>query len=426
MKDLIFISHSNPQDNYFSAWLASKLILLGYNAWVDIEDFRTGDAFFTKISPLIKDKAVRFIAVNSESYIDKAKNQNTGVSRELNTAITVTNIDNFILPIRIDNTSYSDFPSHYASWNAIDFNANWQNGLIELVNELERSEIEKVDGLENPINTWYKVIKNENKIIEKEENYFSNWFSVDLPDTIYIHWPENITDEIYDFPYPFIIEAKRLITFASKETTQKHLRIRNTFSFPIEDFQTSDDLPVDQFVIIIEPKKKLVKLMNNAFKMHLDKKDLSYWHKRGLHYFKHQVGNKKSVSLRKRFNKTSRTLSGIKSAKIRRETQKINWHYAINGRFDTVPFIHYKLYYTLTFTDAEGRGFGNNISLGLRRSVPADWYNRKWYEMLLASMLKISESEVDEYISIEIDENRILKVLNEPIGNKSSKGYLEP
>lgn len=427
IKDVIFISHANPEDNYFSAWLASKLLLLGYNAWVDVENFRTGDAFFTKISPIIKNDSCKFIAVNSHSYIEKSKNQNTGVSRELNTSITVSDIDNFILPIKIDDCKYSDFPSHYASWNAIDFSSNWQSGLIELVDELIKSGIKTRDDLMNPIDNWFKVIKNENKIIDKTEEYCSNWFSLEIPNQVYIHWPENFNKELlYQFPFPFILEAKRIITFASKETVEKHFRIRNSFCFEIDDFKSLNDLPVDQFMILIEPKKKLVRLMNNAFKMHLDKKGLNYWHKRNLHYFKHEEGVKKSVSLKKRFGKTSRTLSGVKTVKIKGEKQKINWHYAINGTFDTLPFIHFKVFYTLAFTNQENRGFGKNISRTLRRSVPDGWYNRKWHEMLLAAVIKISEKETDEFFAIEIDHNLTMKIFNKPIGSEISKGFIEP
>lgn len=426
LKEIIFISHANPEDNYFATWLASKLNLLGYKAWVDIEDFRTGDAFFTRISPIIKDESIRFIAVNSQAYINKSKNQNSGVSRELNTAITVSDIDNFILPIKIDDCRFDDFPSHYASWDTIDFSLNWQNGLIELVDELERGGVRKQNNLINPIENWYKVIKNENTVIDKEEEYFSNWFSLNLPNKVYIHWPDNFSNEIYKFPFPFILEAKRIITFASKETVEKHFRLRNSFSFPIEEFMSSDDLIVDQFLILIEPKKKLVKLMNNAFKMHLDKKNLSYWHRRNLHYFKQEEGKKKSVSLKKRFNKTSRTLSGVKTEKIKGKSQKVNWHYAISGTFDTIPIVHYKLYYTLVFTNEENKGFGKSISLALRRSVPSDWYNRKWFEMLLAAVVKLSENEADEYVSMEIDESEVVKMSNLPIGCKISKGYIEP
>lgn len=38
MKDLIFISHSFPPDNYAGAWLASKLKMLGYR-WFLLYNF---------------------------------------------------------------------------------------------------------------------------------------------------------------------------------------------------------------------------------------------------------------------------------------------------------------------------------------------------------------------------------------------------
>ncbi len=41
----IFISHANPEDNYFASWLATKLNLLGYEVWCDTEELKGGEDF---------------------------------------------------------------------------------------------------------------------------------------------------------------------------------------------------------------------------------------------------------------------------------------------------------------------------------------------------------------------------------------------
>jgi hypothetical protein len=425
MKDLIFISHANPEDNYFATWLAAKLNVLGYNAWVDVDDFKVGDAFFNTIQPLIKEKAIRFIAVNSEAYINKSKDQNTGVSRELNTAILVRDIENFILPIKIDLVSYSDFPSHYASWNTIDFSENWQDGLIDLVKQLVKMDIPKENSVKNPIDTWFKVIKNENKVIDKQEECFSNWFAFDLPEDIYIHYPENPSKEAFwSYPYPFTDEANRIISFSSDGSTES-LKFRYSKKFKTHNLISSDEIKVDNSFVLKEPKKKVVRLLNQCFRHHLMKSDLSYWKKRDLNYFVRSQENKR-VSLKERFGKTSRVLVGEKTAKINKRKQSVNWHYAINTRVELHPFPHYRLFYTLVFTDESGRGVNKTDSRNLRRSVPADWYNRKWFETMLAAMLKLSESSESEEIKIEIDENVFLSVSNLPVGSTIEKGYIEP
>ncbi|MEM9078678.1 MAG: toll/interleukin-1 receptor domain-containing protein [Bacteroidota bacterium] len=426
MKEIIFISHANPEDNYFAAWLASKLRLLGYNAWVDVEDFRTGDAFFTKIGPLIKEHSTKFIAVTSKDYLKKAKDQNTGVSKELNTAINVRDVENFIMPIRLDNSKYSDFPTHYASMDSIDFNGNWQKGLINTVQELEKADVSKGVEEENPTQLWFKAIGNQNKLINREEIYFSNWFASKIPEKIWVHWLEVNQKVDIEIPYPLIIEGDHIITFCNKSSIERFIRVRNSTEFNTEDFRLNSDLPVDEFYMIIEPKKKLVKLMNVVFNRHLENNGLKRIDNRNLYYFPKGETGERSVSLRKRYGKTSRVLTGIKSLKVRGETKKFNWHYALIPRFDCYPSDHFKLFYTIICEDQEGKVLGKKMGLKLRRAIPATWFNRKWYELLLAGMLKVSDSLEAEFMTISVSDNANVIVNNFPENSSISKGYKEP
>ena len=150
-RTVLFISHAFPEDNYFAAWLSSKLNLLGYETWLDLDDISAGDSFYTEIEPVIRQKAVRFIAVSSKAYVLKARTIQTGVNRELDTARTVKAVDKFILPVRCDEVSYDDFPMHYSSLDAIDFHGNWERGLLELVQQLEEQSIPKRDEPINPL-----------------------------------------------------------------------------------------------------------------------------------------------------------------------------------------------------------------------------------------------------------------------------------
>lgn len=427
MRDTVFISHANPQDNYFSAWLATKLNALGYQAWVDVDDFKAGDAFFTVVQPLIRDRSIRFIAVNSESYIHKAGDQNTGVSRELNTAITVKGIDNFIIPIRIDSVDFNEFPIHYSSWNTIDFNKNWQNGLIQLVDQLERMNIPKAGKGDNLIDRWFKTIKSENRVIDRPEKYYSNWFHFKFPEFIFVHTPNSLDGaDLKTLHYPFVLEANRIITFSDRTTVAEFIPLNSTKQFEVTEFLGVESIEVDSSFTLIEPQKKIVKLLNQCFRFHLMKKKLSYWKKRKLNYFmKNEVRNS-NISLKKRYGKGSRGLVGENTVTLNGFSQKINWHYAIIPRAELNPFPHYRINYTLVFTDQNGRGLNDKHTRTLRRSIPSDWFNRKWFELMLAAMLALSESRESDKLLIEIGDSKFLEVDNLPIGETIKKGYKEP
>jgi hypothetical protein len=434
-RDTIFISHATPQDNYCATWLASKLKLLGYKVWLDLDDLSAGDSFNTVIKPIIKTQADVFLALTTTNYVDKSNNQDTGVSRELNCASTVNTKEighNFIIPVRFDAIDFNDFPYHYMGWNGIDFNNNWQQGLIDISEELEKLNIIKASNKDDINTIWFKAIKAQNKPIEKAEMYFSNWFEFQLPEIIYIYTPLDFTKEnLYSFPYPLTLEANRIITFASKETLDKYFKFKKFKSLSITDFTKNDDLYIDEELTLKEPKKKLIRLLNNSFQNHLRKKGLICWvrgkkSKVKVFYFKN-TDKGKQISL-KRYNKPRgrRTLTGITNEEIDGIKQLVNWSFFISSNADLEPSPHFKISYGLVFSDNNYKRFEKAIHHRLRRSIPSDWYNRKWFETLLAAMLKISNSLDSEYIEISIDEKNTLNVNNEPFNWQSNMGYIEP
>ena len=417
-KKLIFISHANPEDNYFAAWLTAKLQVLGYNAWVDLDNLSTGDSFNTVIKPIIQEQACLFIPITTENYCKKAKNQNSGVSRELNCAATVDTLSlghNFIFPVRFDDVDYNDFPYHYIGWNTISFTENWQSGLIEIVKNLENNNISKDSNEKNPIDLWFNVIKNTKKAIDKKEKYYSNWFALELPKNIYIHEPQSFNKkEFFSIPYPTVLESNHIITFASKETINKYILILNSYELPVEKFLVSDSMEINKNFILKEPRKKIIRLLNYSFELHLKGKNMIGWArgnngKNMIYYFKHN-DLPKQISL-KRFGKINgrRSLTGRMTEVIDSKRQVVNWAFAIGGKASVDPLPHFKITYSLVFTDEKFIRFNNEVHHKLRRSIPADWFNRKWFETLLASMLKISPSFDSKNIEITIHWCRIEK-----------------
>ncbi len=50
----IFVGHATPEDNYFSAWLSSKLRLFGYDVWCDLSELLGGEDFWKNIETVIR------------------------------------------------------------------------------------------------------------------------------------------------------------------------------------------------------------------------------------------------------------------------------------------------------------------------------------------------------------------------------------
>jgi hypothetical protein len=435
-KDTIFISHATHEDDYSASWLAAKLRYFGYKVWVDVDDLSAGDSFNTIIKPIIREQAKIFIAITTKSYANKADNQNSGVARELNCATTVDLRElkhNFIFPAKFDDIEYNNFPYTYTGWQSINFEGNWQSGLIDLVKELDKIKFPKSDNIDNPINIWFNAIKVQNKAFEKEEKYYSNWFPFQLPDKIFIHEPTIFKKpELPLLPYSLTLEANRIITFTNKETIEQYISLISSQEFDTSSFFTNDDLVIDDIFTLKEPRKKLIRLLNNTFQNHLSKSNMICWvrgkkKKTKTFYFRINEANSKSVSLR-RYGKPRgrRDIIGATNETINGEKTHVNWSFGLVCEANLEPSPHFKIFYTVVFSDSKLMRFEKDIHHTLRKSVPSGWYNRKWFETLLAAMLKISPTPDSTTIQIAIDNNKFMPVENEPFNGISKIGYIEP
>lgn len=421
MRDTIFISHANPENNYFAAWLASKLRLLGYKIWVDVKDVIPGQYFNRDFEKVIKEDAIRFLAIVSNDYINKSKIEDSGVMNEILCARTIRDIDGFIIPLHYDNCDFGEFTVGLIGRLVVPFNDNWATGLHELVKCFEELRIPKSETQNNTIQFWHEAQKIKSVPIEKEEKYLTNWFPINLPEQIYIHQPEVLLErEFLTMPYTYIREGDRLISFFTNETIQEYTKIRSSHSLPVTDLLSDKELHIDERFKLIEPNKKLIKLLNKIFKSHLISKKLRIYkqaNKKEIFHFRLSPENKKMVSL-KQIGKARRTIIGV--------TSEFTWYFAISHAASIYPYPNFKIFYHLVFTDNDGKYLGPDDQHELRRSLPSNWFNRKWLETLLAMMLKISDYNLDKQIKIEVDTNKFVTIDVLPIEIISSVGYNEP
>ncbi len=433
-KTIVFISHATPEDNYFAAWLAAKLKVLGYDAWVDLNDVRAGDSFNTVIQPIIEDQAAKFLAVNTQNYIRKAQDQHSGIAKELNCAESVGKIPNFLVPLKVDDAPYDKFPIQYRGWNAINFFGNWQSGLIDLEKELNTAGLKRRSKPGDPLNLWFESIRAKNAIRKREEIYYSNCFPFELPERLYIHEPTTASrKEIFELPYPLILYENRILTFAAKESVEPSIELKSSLQVEMPQIIAGADIALDGDFVLSEPRKKLVWLLNKCFQDHLRREKLICWTKQGrrknanLFYFRREYGEKHRIRL-KRYGKIrgNRSLSGTVKETVDKTTQKVNWAFAIFPYADLEPVPHFRISYTVVFTNKDFIRFQKDAQQKLRRSVPSEWYNRKWFEILLAAMLKISPSLDHTKVLVSIDRDKYLEIDNEPLKGFSKVGYIEP
>lgn len=421
MKDTIFISHANPENNYFATWLASKLKLAGYKVWVDLNDIKPGHYFNSGFEKIIREEAIRFIAVVSNEYVSKTHIDDSGVMNEILCARTIKDIEGFIIPLKYDNSNYDDFTIGLRGRQAISFHENWATGLGVLLKFLEEIKVPKSENNDHTLQFWQESQKINVEPVLKQEKYITNWLPVQLPENIYVHQPDLFIDvESMTIPYRWIKESDRLITFASRESIQDYMTIRSSFKLETADFIAGNTITIDSDFQLIEPNKKLVRLINGVFKGFLFEKHMKVYSQSGtkqVFLFPYSKENMKPVSL-KQIGKNRRAIMG--------NTTEFTWHFAISHAAVLQPFPYLRITYTLIFTDFKGKFLDTDEQHNLRRSVPSDWFNRKWLETFLAMMLKLSNFSLDNLISIPVDKRANVVVSVKPFEVSSEIGYNEP
>ncbi len=142
MRTKLFISHATPTDNKFAAWLAARLELHRYDVWVDIRALDPAVDFWDTIESTIREGSIKFLFVATRESI---LGNRDGVKKELAVADRVRKAGStdFIVPLRVDDVSFDDFPVEIVRQNAIDFNGDWGEGLIKLLDYLEKQNVSK-------------------------------------------------------------------------------------------------------------------------------------------------------------------------------------------------------------------------------------------------------------------------------------------
>ena len=83
-RELIFISHANPNDCDFTAWLSSRQASDGYEVWSDLTHLVGGEVFWKDIDEALRQDTVKFISVLYPVSVTKR-----GFQKELSVADSI-------------------------------------------------------------------------------------------------------------------------------------------------------------------------------------------------------------------------------------------------------------------------------------------------------------------------------------------------
>lgn len=397
-RGLIFISHANPIDNNFAAWLAGKLAIAGYSVWSDVTKLVGGEIIWDDIEEAIRNHAAKVIV--AVSRISQTK---SGVLDEIDLAIRVERADSlqgFVVPIRIDDLPFSEVRANLARKNIIDFNQNWASGLSNLLRLLERDHVPKAStsGATMLAGSLDGGLRVRATIKEQHEHLVSNWLLAE-------RLPENIDLMDVDGPQSAVAGLVR----ASRFPTFQHLRLIGMFSdasleseFLIENTKVKRAyrVPLSEFLagtstISIkryDARNILSNLVRQAWSSHMRTKGLTSFELASgqLAWFlpDQLIEGNKVAFVDDAGKRRRKQLVGWS------EKRQIFWHAAFEARPVVGDLNRLVLQPHVIFTeDGKTPLFSKQRMHTLRRSFCKSWWNDRWRDLLIAFAHTVGEND---------------------------------
>jgi hypothetical protein len=431
MRDILFLSHANPDDNEFTLWLALKLVGEGYRVWCDLTGLLGGETTWMDINNLIREDTVKLVAV-----VSKSSNDRIGVLKELQLAENTARdnkLRDFIIPAHIDDLPYRSMNPYVVMLNAIAFENGWAKGLNILLEKLERDEVPKnPSATPEVVSSWWREHFSANQGVQEEsEEYLSNWFPIEnMPGEIHFHVLRRTSIgkiEIPDaLPSPAFHEGEFLISFAGAEDFDgllgEFLRIDRTVSFGLGEFLqgTAENKIVDRK----QARDFIFRLLRMAWEQMIKDRKLPVYDLSNAQcfYFKKGLAEKdKAFFTGVDGERTFRNLVGYETKK----NGKRYWHFGVQARPLTYPHFAYIIKPHVLFSDDGQNIWDSHERMHIAwRSQCKDWYNAEWRDRTLASMTWLAGEEGK--IRLKLGNNVTVEIPSYPLSFNSPVSYIEP
>ena len=385
-RDVIFISHATPNDNEFVRWLGTRLTSHGYKVWADIFDLSGGTPFWVSIEEALRKRALKVIFVVSKASCDPGR---SGVRNEISVAEAIKktlNDPEFIIPVRIDDVPFDEFPIQIHQLNAIDFTTGWGAKLAVLVDTLTKAKVPRtVTDLGAEFDRWRKVSVRSDVVVERsEEPLLTSILPVlSFPDNISFYEYDGekgaFEDAVRSLPHPSAMHHRLLVSFAAADEIQARLppgltvALRGTAKF--RDFL--DGAVTDP----IGPKWNdannwAVRMLRESFEAHLAQRGLlSYGASAGTVMFfpKDLLPEDRVYYVNAKGKRTYKQIVGFS------KVLNAHWHLGMRAvvRLGDVPTVRLRPYVVFSRDGKQPLKDPEEMTK-LRRRFCKSWFNHVW------------------------------------------------
>ncbi len=419
MRNKIFISHANPEDNDQARWLGLQLMTLGYEVWCDVFNLKGGEKFWKEIENEIRNNTCKFLYV-----LTKNSNQREGCLDELAVAEAVekTIEDNrFIIALHYDqDLTYDELNIRLKRRIDLNFKTDWQQGLKNLLAVFE--EEPKVVISENPDfehirKYWSTIYLNDRKPVEKEETYTSNWFPISrLPDILYVHDFKGLIKKGFEWeslPFPTIGYKKHTVTFAPAPDFIPFIPGVENYNIDLSKKYIVDEILQNNYEDTNIKNRTLVNCINflikTGFVKTLKAKGLLSYEMSGTTAFCYS----KDMNIDKIFP----------FGQLVGRLKERNWHFAYSGFPDLGHMVFVIKSHILLSENGEIVD-SKRVQQSGRRKQGSNWWNKHWKEKLMSAISIVSDE--NGLIKINVGRSIAVFIESKPLAFSSYVSYYDP
>lgn len=430
LRELVFISHANPEDNDFVKWLGANLTILGYRVWSDVTRLIGGEEFWEDIETAIRDHSSKVVVC-----LSRVSQTKKGVLDEISCAVSVErskNIESFVVPIRVDDLPYSEIRANIGRKNVIDFNENWASGLSALVKVLDRDNVPRpVEDGRQTAGMLTRISSSSNsQLIEREDLVLSNWFRIiALP--LKLHFSE------FSGSNQNLARLRGSLNLATFE----HYRLLGSFAHASE-LQLSAPIGINltargevDTVDFLKGKtgdlpQIKVRAAHNHLKGLVRSSIEKHFKELGLVGF--QTASKRvawfaPVGLIPDNLVKYVDFEGKKRRKSlvgRSEKRKVFWHFAIEIEPILVDPIHIVFKSHVIFSEDGKTPLTNDSRMhSLRRGFCRSWWNDRWRDLTISFASFVANG--NEIIAVGCSDNSVLQIQTKPMEFISSLAWVK-
>lgn len=416
-RDLIFISHATPEDNTFTLWLTTRLKLMGYEVWSDVTQLFGGEKWWDDIEEAVDRFTCKFILVITKTSLSKP-----GVQREVELALAAEKkhqLNNFIIPIIIDESEFGSQPYGLSERNIIAFSTGWGAALGKLKERLSRDNVPVGDvagGLGKKLMEFFRP----NLQLQKQEDLIvSNWLSLqDLPDYLsFYRIPgdlEVLKKQFVDIGYPWFEWGGMFVSFAEQEVFQKRLpkHVGVSTAPRLDLTAVLEKAPRSHSKFI---RREVIKKMNYLIGEAWGQKMRTL----GLHQYEMSSGKIAwffpDCDEYSGYQKFADVFGVSRKKKVigYSPKNKVYWHYAIEVKVQYGLHAKVCLIPHVVFTEDGQTPLADKTKMHrLRRGFCANWWNDRWRDLLLVYLNMVSKGE--DTIDFPISEKQLLGFSSRP------------